>query len=91
MKATVWKSNLCWGIRVGNENRDKHFSKKHDMISVKIDGINYAFDLNRTFWTTCPEFRGKAISEWVKRHSLNTKTQVRLEVIEPYKKFRLLK
>jgi hypothetical protein len=92
MEATVWNNgSLGWGIRVGNKNRGKYFSREQDIISVKIDGVNYAFELNPSFWRKCCEFRGKAIKNWVERHNLKSGDKVELEVMEPYRKFKLLK
>jgi hypothetical protein len=91
MKATIWKSGPTWGIRVGNKNRDMHFSKKQEIIIINIDSIDYGFELTPRFWTTCPEIRGKQIRYWVERHSLKSghETGIELEVIKPCKKFRL--
>jgi len=37
---------------------------------AEIDGVFHTFKLSSTFWTTCPEFRGKAIKGWLLSHKL---------------------
>lgn len=92
MKATVWNNgSLGWGIRVSKKNRQQYFSKDQDIISVRIDGINYAFELTPSFWRNCCEFRGKSIKNWVEKHNLKSGDKVKFEIIKSYKKFKLLK
>ena len=64
MDATGWRAGTVYGIRVGRENANNYFSPKTPNIQVDIDGFFYNFRLTPTFWTTCPEIRGKAIREW---------------------------
>ena len=70
MRVTAWKGGT-YGIRVGNDNARRHFPKHWDAINVEIDGTSHEFTLSkRTFWTTCPEFRGVVIKEWLERKGL---------------------
>jgi hypothetical protein len=70
MTATGWKGG-SYGVRVGHSNAEKYFSKGWTSISVEIDRQLYEFPLSKkTFWTTCPEFRGNAIERWLLRHRL---------------------
>lgn len=69
MRATAWKGGT-YGVRVGRANADKYFSKRIRTIEVQIGGVFYPFDLSDTFWTTCPEFRGAIIGDWLTRNGL---------------------
>ncbi|MEM5781683.1 MAG: hypothetical protein QXD43_00600 [Candidatus Aenigmatarchaeota archaeon] len=89
MKATIWNNgSLGWGIRVGNKNREKYFSKNQDIIIINFDGINYGFELKPSFWRKCCEIRGKAIKNWVEKHGLKSKDKINLDVIKSYKIFK---
>jgi hypothetical protein len=55
---------------VGRENAARYFKRTWTAIVVSLDGVWHTFPLTRTFWTTCPEFRGKAIGAWFRRHGL---------------------
>ncbi len=69
MKATVWKGG-CYGIRVGQSNARKHFPTHWSDIEVTIGRRTHTFPLSKTFWTTCPEFRGAVVEIWLKSHGL---------------------
>lgn len=66
MIVSAWYGGT-YGIRVGKRNAQEYFSKEWSEISVEIDGEVYSFKLSSTFWTTCPEFRGKPITNWFKK------------------------
>ena len=70
MKVSVWKGGT-YGIRVGHKNVHAYFKKSWKKIEVKIDSKFYIFSLSNTFWTTCPEFRGYPLPNWLKKKSLN--------------------
>jgi hypothetical protein len=70
MLCSTWKGG-SFGIRVGNANAQKYFQKKWTEIEVIIDGKHHFFDLTKTFWTTCHEFRGKEIGIWLRKHGLD--------------------
>jgi hypothetical protein len=71
MIATAWKdSSNGFGIRVGKENAALFFPRDVRTIFVEIEGCLRVFRLSETFWTTCPEFRGAMIGDWLKRHKL---------------------
>lgn len=69
MKVSAWKG-ATYGIRVGKDNAQRFFSQSYPIIEVDIDGKVHSFRLRDTFWTTCPEFRGKAIEEWLRKNGL---------------------
>ena len=69
MKATVWRGGT-YGIRVGRANARRYFQRDWNSIVLEIDGIEHTFPLTATFWTTCPEFRGKAIAQWLQQQGL---------------------
>jgi hypothetical protein len=71
MKASVWKGG-SYGIRVGRQNVRNHSPKKWSNIKVIIARQVHTFTLTPTFWTTCPEFRGAAIKEWLKSRNLTS-------------------
>lgn len=63
MNVSTWKGGT-YGVRVGKENARTFFNKSWDLIEVKIGGEFFEFQLNSTFWTTCPEFRGNPLPHW---------------------------
>jgi hypothetical protein len=69
MKATAWKGG-SYGIRVGQPNAKRFFPRHWKYIEVTAGRQTCMFPLRSTFWTTCPEFRGTAIENWLNRHSL---------------------
>jgi hypothetical protein len=72
MKATAWSSGGgTFGVRVGKENRDKHFVRTWSRIEVDVDGKFCEFALTNRFWNKCPEFRDSGdtvIQNWLQRH-----------------------
>lgn len=71
MIVKAWKGG-GYGIRVGRPNALKFFPQSWPTIDVIINGITHTFKLSNTFWTTCPEFRGKVIKQWLgARHALS--------------------
>jgi len=70
MEVSTWKGGT-YGIQVGKENAQKYFNKSWNNIKVKIENQFYTFDLSKTFWTTCPEFRGGPIPSWLKNIGLD--------------------
>lgn len=92
MKATAWKGG-SYGIRVGQSNAKSYFPKQWSNIDVSIAGQVHSFPLSPTFWTTCPEFRGASIEQWLRSHKLipwphRKPPQVTLTHLGP-KRFRL--
>jgi hypothetical protein len=69
MIVTVWKGGT-YGIRVGHPNAIQHFDQQWKTIEVLIDEEWHEFPLTDTFWTTCPEFRGGPLPEWLKKRGL---------------------
>ncbi len=69
MLVTAWKGGT-YGIRVGLPNVRQYFRRSWRTIEVEIDSLNRTFRLSRTFWTTCPEFRGKVIGAWLTKNKL---------------------
>jgi hypothetical protein len=70
MDVSTWKGGTL-GIRVGSPNAQEHFRKSWKSISVKIGSEFHSFNLSPTFWTTCPEFRGGPIPNWLKQERLD--------------------
>lgn len=64
MKVKAWKGG-GYGIRVGKPNAAKSFPKRWTRIFVIMGGQSHTFKLTSTFWTTCPEFRGKTVERWL--------------------------
>ncbi len=69
MKATGWKGST-YGIRVGKQNAEHYFDRRWKTIEVEIAGHFHSFSLADTFWTTCPEFRGVVIGQWLDDNGL---------------------
>ncbi len=65
MKVKAWKAG-GYGIRVGLPNARLFFPKSWKSINVVMGRQTHTFKLSRTFWTTCPEFRGKHVEHWLK-------------------------
>jgi len=85
MEVSTWKSGGTYGISVGKINAQKYFKKSWKNIKVKIENQFYTFKLSKTFWTTCPEFRGCPISIWLKNIGLDkwTKNQPHRLILKP--------
>jgi hypothetical protein len=50
-ECTVWQgSNRSRGIDVGTGDRDKYFSKDHDMVILHIEGLRTIAKLGAGFW-----------------------------------------
>ena len=64
MKVSTWKGGT-YGIRVGKDNAQRYFSKSWNNIRVHIGSQFHVFKLSKTFWSTCPEFRGGTIPRWL--------------------------
>jgi hypothetical protein len=89
-------------IRVLEGDRDRFFDQSWTAIDVEMDGQVYRFELEKAFWTTCPEFRdGKTgpqlIRDWLERHNVpltwppSSPPKVRLEPVPASKgRFRIL-
>ena len=69
MTVTAWKGGT-YGIRVGLVNAHQYFKPQWSTIDVRIEGRWRTFPLTKTFWTTCPEFRGGPIPAWLKKRRL---------------------
>lgn len=63
MKVSVWKGGT-FGIRVKTSDRVSHFKTSWTDVEIEIGGVPTKFDIHATFWTTCPEFRGKPFTNW---------------------------
>ena len=78
---TIWNNGFDgWGIRVRSKNR-RYFDRSRPTVTVELDGKDHEFNLSDTFWTTCPEFRGKAIREWLQHHKINRENKTNYAVI----------
>jgi hypothetical protein len=64
MTVKVWKGG-GYGIRVGKSNALRFFPKAWKTMDVMMGGHTHTFNLSQIFWTTCPEFRGKVIEQWL--------------------------
>ncbi len=94
-KCSIWNNGSnSGGIWVGKKNAKEYFSQKFLNIKVNLFGQEYDFCLDRTgrrtFWGSCPEFRGKIIRNLVNECKLPKKGKVCLKVIRGYKKFKLV-
>ena len=93
MIVKAWEGGT-YGIRVGKPNAREYFSQEWDHIEVEIDGVSRRFKLSKTFWTTCPEFRGGPIPNWLGSQGLVPSPKgnpPKFELIPlGYNKFRLL-
>lgn len=69
MLVRAWKG-ATYGIRVGKLNAERYFKRNWTNIEVEINGRFYLFNLSSTFWTTCPEFRGGPIPNWLRSQGL---------------------
>ena len=66
MRVKAWKGG-GYGIRVGKQNAATLFPKRWSTIDVTMGGQTHTFNRTSTFWTTCPEFRGKSVERWLRR------------------------
>ncbi len=69
MTATAWKGET-YGVRVGKTNAVNFFGDDWKTVEIELDGEFHRFRLSKTFWTTCPEVRGRAIKQWLFRRGL---------------------
>ncbi|HXI42031.1 MAG TPA: hypothetical protein VNH18_11280 [Bryobacteraceae bacterium] len=49
----------CFGL--------SYFKRNWPSVEIEVDGELHTFPLSDTFWTTCPEFRGGALKDWILR------------------------
>ena len=70
MMATGWKGTGTYGVRVGKSNAAQYFKKSWSSVDIEIDGEVHNYPLFETFWTSCPEFLGGAVKNWLLRHRL---------------------
>ena len=62
-ECTIWQGpNRNRGIEVPGQNRDKFFSKDHDMVILHIDGLRTIAKLGSGFWRK-PSVIKKALGE----------------------------
>jgi len=71
MEVKAWKGGT-YGVRGGKQNSKKYFDRAWKNIKVLIDGVFYDFNISESFWTTCPEIRGKPLPDWFRQIDLNT-------------------
>ena len=68
---SIWNDGSNgWGIRIGLSNR-RYIDKSQTEIIVELNGKENQFNITDTFWTTCPEIRGKSIREWLQDSNIN--------------------
>jgi hypothetical protein len=67
--AKTWRGGT-YGVRVGKQNARQYFDQSWASIQVKIGGEFHTFSLSKTFWTTCPEFRGGPLPKWFAHNGL---------------------
>jgi hypothetical protein len=74
MQVSGWRNGASkhstYGIRVGKPNREAYFDPSWSTIQVDIEGTWHEFELTNGFWNDCPEFRGRAIRQWLERNHL---------------------
>ena len=71
MDVKAWASGSgTFGIRIGNDNRDRYFRREWKQIEVEMDGELHSIPLTAGFWKKCPEFRSPAIREWLRARRL---------------------
>jgi len=67
---TVWEDGSGgFGVRIPVAAK-RQFSEHWTKVHVEVDGELCTYPLRETFWTTCPELRGRAIGRWIKKHGL---------------------
>ncbi len=94
VKCSIWTNGKTgWGVKVlgGPRVRRTHFRAESSPITVEIDGVGYSFNVDKkSFWTkTCGELIGKPIRDWKTLHRLKSGDHVSLQILEPYRRFRL--
>ena len=77
MEVKAWKSGLfskrsvTYGIRIGAENRDRHFRREWTSIAIQTDdGSAVEVPLTAGFWRHCPEMRHAFFGDWFTNHRL---------------------
>ncbi|MDR3276264.1 MAG: hypothetical protein LBT11_03465 [Treponema sp.] len=97
MEVSAWKNGSgTYGIKVGDDNRDKFFNPSWDWIDVEIEGNIHRFQLTPGFWNDCSEFRDSGatiIHDWLLRQNVipwqkGKPPKFRLELIDE-RQFRL--
>jgi hypothetical protein len=66
----VARRAVALGVRVGRENVERFFDKNWSVVLVEIEGDTIPVKITRTFWTTCPELRSRAIGVWMRKKGL---------------------
>lgn len=77
MRVTAWKNGsfsnprVSYGIRVGVENRNRHFQRQWRSVVIQTDdGLSEDVRVSDGFWKKCPELRHNFLTGWFKRRGL---------------------
>lgn len=93
IECSVWSNGSSgWGLTIlgGSDVRYRYFNRKLSPVKVELADIFYEFNIDKdSFWNKCPHIIGRPIKDWVKLHGLQTGDKVKMEIIEPYKSFRI--
>jgi hypothetical protein len=55
-----------YGVRLRQEDRDKHFRPRWSSVSIKLEGGGgVPVNLTPSFWRRCAELRSPAIGKWL--------------------------
>lgn len=100
-KITHHGAGLRPSLSVRTADRDAFFSKKNKLISIVINDIQGYTTLQPDFFRTVRQIRTvyptekywgpNLLVEWIEDNNLRIGDEVELEVIVPFKKFRLRK
>lgn len=95
IECSVWNNGgRGWGLRVlgGVDVCKRHFRPAQSPIYVELGGHLFPFNVaKKSFWTGCGELIGVALRDWIAKNGLSTGDRVMLEVIKPYRTFRVVR
>jgi hypothetical protein len=93
IECSVWNNGgSAWGLRVlgGPSTRGRYFNESHKDVQVELGDCVFRFSTGRpSFWRKCPELIGKPLREWFAALDLKPGDRVWLEVVEPFRRFRV--
>jgi hypothetical protein len=73
MRVRVWTNGSgAFGVAISAQDRDSHFTRSWQSVVVEVDGRTDEYPLTDTFWTTCPELRGRGIQRWIRERGLDS-------------------
>jgi hypothetical protein len=77
MKVKAWrngpfsKASVMYGIRIGAENRNRHFRRDWRFVTIQTDdGLAVDVPVTEAFWRDCAEVRHRFFRNWFTQQNL---------------------